>query len=103
VITLTPVESSNVFALGYDPATKRLQVQFRSSRDARMPGQTYEYRNVPPETNEALMNSESKGAFVNQRIKGHFDGVRIEAAPAVAQARAVGDRVWRGDEADESP
>ena len=70
-ITLTP-QSSQVIGYGYDAATKRLAVKFKSN-GARM---TYEYTGVEPEFVADLDAAESKGAFVTKhlsRAKAPFD------------------------------
>lgn len=55
---LIPVQSTNLAAVGYDPTTQTLRVQFVS-------GKTGDYQGVPPDTFAALMAAQSKGrAFV---------------------------------------
>lgn len=49
---MKPVSSSNIRAIGYDPASKRLSVQFNGSG-------TYHYDDVPPEAHEHLMSEET--------------------------------------------
>lgn len=68
---LTKVNSSNLNAIGYDPTTKKLRVEFRNSKDARMPGRVYEYANVSLDKHTALMGAESIGAHFSKHIKGH--------------------------------
>jgi hypothetical protein len=62
-IELTPVSSSNVAAIGFDPETKQLHVRYKS-------GGTYVYHDVPAEKHEALMKAESKGKHLAEHIKG---------------------------------
>ncbi len=64
-ITMDPVESSQIAAIGYDPATKTLAVQFKHGA-----GAIYHYPNFEPETFEALRAAESPGKFFGQHIKG---------------------------------
>jgi len=52
---LVPVNSSDVYAWGYDPATFELQIQFTN-------GRLYSYSNVTEEEFTALTMSPSKGA-----------------------------------------
>ena len=52
---LIPVNSSDIAAWGYDPATFELQIQFTN-------GRIYSYLNVTAEEFEALTLSPSKGA-----------------------------------------
>lgn len=60
---LSPVQSSNVKAIGYDPITSQLRVEFNN-------GGVYNYEDVPAETYRGLMASHSKGAFLAANIKG---------------------------------
>lgn len=63
-IALVSVESNQVGAIGYDPATKTLAVQFK--RGARA---IYHYANVEAETFEAFRGAESIGAYFGQHLK----------------------------------
>lgn len=64
-MTLTPVVSSNVAAVGHDPATSTLHVRFKS-------GKTYAYHGVPAEKHQALLSAASIGVHLNKFIKpGH--------------------------------
>lgn len=58
-----PVQSSNVVAVGYDDGTNSLHVQFKGNT-------VYIYTGVPPEKFNALLQSDSKGKFINSNIKG---------------------------------
>lgn len=68
---LTPVESSNIAAVGYQPKKKVLTVQFLN-------GAEYTYEGVPPAINKALMAAESKGKYLNAAIKGTYDYKQIK-------------------------
>lgn len=63
-IPLTPVESSQVKAIGYDAATKTLAVTF-----TRGPGTEYQYMNVEPALHAAFIGADSIGTFFGQHIK----------------------------------
>lgn len=63
-IALQPVESNQVGAIGYDPDTKTLAVQFK--RGARA---IYHYPGVEPETFEAFKGAESIGTYFGQHLK----------------------------------
>jgi hypothetical protein len=76
-IVLTPVNSSNVAAVGYDPATARLYVVFRG-------GTLYAYEGVPPAVHAGLMAAPSKGRYLNDEIKGAYDYRRLDLEPATA-------------------
>jgi hypothetical protein len=69
-IKLTPVESSNVRAVGYDPATKQLAVAFHSNP------KPYRYVKVPKVKHTRLMKAKSKGKFINKFIKPAHDFIR---------------------------
>lgn len=75
MIQLEPVEgSSNVYATGHDPATNTMRVQFRASKDKRMPGRIYEYHGIPPKEHEELRNAASVGSHFAQHIKPRYAG-----------------------------
>ena len=73
-MTLQPVESSNIAAVGHDPETNTLRVQFRS-------GQVYDYQDVPAEVHAALINASSIGSHLHNHIKGKHSFVKLEALP----------------------
>jgi hypothetical protein len=60
------VSSSNIVSVGYDEEQRILAIVYRG-------GRVYHYLEVPPERVLSLLRAESKGRFVNQEIKGHFD------------------------------
>lgn len=62
MIELSPVNSSNVKAVGY----------FGTSLYVRYSNATYEYENVPQKIYLDLMNAESKGRFLCENVKGKF-------------------------------
>jgi len=65
-IEWTDVDSSNVAAIGYDEEDNSLFVRFNS-------GQEYVYYNVPVETVAAFNDADSKGKYLNERIKGAYE------------------------------
>lgn len=67
-LTLTP-ESGQIHGYGYDPASKRLHVAFKSNHERK----TYEYRDVSQETADALVAAESKGRYVDKVVKANHD------------------------------
>lgn len=67
-IPLTPVESSQIHAIGHDAPTRTLAVQFNKGND-RAPGPVYHYANVTPEKHAALLASESKAKHFAEHIK----------------------------------
>lgn len=60
------VDSSSVEAIGYDPGRRELHVRFRDS------GETYVYYGVEERIFEAFRAAESKGRFLNTRIKRRY-------------------------------
>ena len=68
---MTPVESTNLSAVGYEEATKRMQVRFNS-------GGLYAYNNVPKKAYSELMKADSQGSYFNTFIKGMYGDTKIE-------------------------
>lgn len=69
-------DSSNVQAVGYEPAARHLVVSFRG-------GSSYRYDEVPPDVFACLVSAKSVGEYLNQRIKGRdtYPHQRLDAAP----------------------
>jgi hypothetical protein len=74
------VQSSNIDSIAYDPDTYCLQALFKN--DA-----LYEYMGVQPEVAHELRTATSVGQYLNTRIKGHYQYVKLSAEEAM-QARA---------------
>ena len=64
------VASSNIAAIGYDPATETLEVEFLS-------GSVYQYYNVQENMYDQLMREGSKGRFLNTYIKNAYPYSRV--------------------------
>jgi len=62
--------SSVVSAFFYDSLSSTLRVIFTS-------GLIYDYINVPLTIYEAMKTSTSKGRYLNQHIKGHYEFRKI--------------------------
>lgn len=60
-----PVVSSNIAAVGYDPNTMTLEVEFTS-------GSVYQYFDIPEAVFQELMSAASIGTFLNRHIKGSY-------------------------------
>ena len=69
-MTLEPVSSSNLEAIGYDSPSETLAVRFKS-------GRTYQYFDVPERIHAKLMAAESKGRYLNREIKGMYRYARV--------------------------
>lgn len=64
-IIRTPVSSSNLVAVGYDPDTETLEVEFKT-------GTIYRYSGVEKSVWLDLMKAPSIGSFFSLRIRGQF-------------------------------
>ncbi len=75
---MKPVKSSTIKAIGYDPDTLALDVEFIN-------GGLYRYENVSPEAYAALENAESIGSHLQKQIKGKYAFKKLDpsAAPEV--------------------
>jgi hypothetical protein len=62
---LIKVKSSNVEAYGYDRTTSSLYIRY-------IGGKTYRYLDVPPLVYRGLQLAESKGGYLQTRVKGYF-------------------------------
>ena len=60
------VLSSSIAAVGYDAELHELHVRF-------VGGATYAYLDVPGDVFRSLLQSASKGAFVNRELKPGYD------------------------------
>lgn len=60
----TPVKSSNIRAIGHDPESKTLEVEFSN-------GGVYHYHGVDSDQYNELLKAESVGRHLNTHIKGH--------------------------------
>ena len=72
---MTPVASSNIHAIGYEPDARRLKVQFKRGGE---PGDIYHYDDVPPEAHAAFMAADSHGKHFAANIKGKFKHTKAE-------------------------
>lgn len=68
-MTRTPVESSNIAEIGYDPETRVLEILFRN-------GRIYTYNGVPRDEYQALMSADSIGSHFQTHIRPNYTGVR---------------------------
>lgn len=68
----TRLESSSIAEISYRPDTGLLEVRYRRT------GRTYDYFDVPQDVYLALMDADSKGAFLNQVIKPNYEYARVD-------------------------
>lgn len=69
-MTRVPVTSSNIVSIGYDEASKTLEVEFKD-------GVVYQYLDVEADKHANLMNADSHGKFLNAQIKGQYRYQRL--------------------------
>lgn len=81
-IAMTPVESSQIAAIGYDADSKTLAVQFPGRGPN--PGDVYHYFGVEPQVFTDLLESESKGKFFGANIKGKYIYEKQPGADGIA-------------------
>lgn len=67
---LTPVSSSNVSAVGYDGAERRLFVRFTN-------GSFYRYDGVDETTYHSFLTAPSKGKFVWRYLRDQYPNSRV--------------------------
>jgi hypothetical protein len=65
------VISSNVHSIGHNKDTKILTVKFIDG------GRLYEYYNVSEETYNNFLNAESKGKFLDYKIKPYYSYKKV--------------------------
>lgn len=70
-MNMTPVSSSMLSEVGYDPATQILQCRFNAG------GKLYRYAGVDQATYTAMRASDSVGKFFLANIKPNFPGELI--------------------------
>ena len=77
----TRVKSSGVRSIGYDAASRALEVEFAR-------GRVYRYRDVPPEVFDELERAESKGIYVNLVIKPTYEFEELSGEKSGESGRA---------------
>jgi len=66
----TPVSSSNLRSIGYDPETATLEVEFNT-------GSVHQYHGVPQEVFDSLMQAGSHGVYFNANIKNSYGTTKL--------------------------
>ena len=87
--TLKPVKSSSINAIGYDAATRTMEIQFVS-------GDIYRYAGVPGKAHRDLRNAESIGTHFGKFIRPTFAGLLVKrggALPGVVDREAAPGRL----------
>jgi hypothetical protein len=67
----TKVRSSSIAAVGYDAASRALEVEFHN-------GRIYRYHEVPASVHEQLLAAPSKGQFYNLHVRNLFAYERLD-------------------------
>jgi hypothetical protein len=65
-----PVNSSNIYSVGYDKTYKILEIEFHS-------GGIYQYSNISYDIYNQLMNASSKGQFFHRFIRDKYPTKKI--------------------------
>jgi hypothetical protein len=71
------IESSVIAAVGYDPASMTLEVEFRGKAGEETGGVVYRYSNVPYIVVEELMTAGSPGKYFGRHVRNRFRGRRV--------------------------
>ena len=66
-----PIVSESIASIGYDDDAEMLEVEF-------VTGAVYRYSGVPQDVYEDFRQAPSKGAFLNQHIKGAYAWEQVE-------------------------
>jgi hypothetical protein len=66
----TPVSSSSIVSIGYDPGTLTLEVEFTG-------GSVYQYFGVPETVYQEFIRASSKGQFLHANIKDNYRYTRM--------------------------
>jgi hypothetical protein len=66
----TPVSSTSLRSIGYDPDSSFLDVEFHS-------GAVYRYLGVPEREYEALLRDDSHGGYFNANIRDRYPFIRL--------------------------
>jgi hypothetical protein len=92
------VQSNLIFSVGYDPATKTLEVEFlRKLKDNSR--SIYRYHDVPPGKWEAMQAATSRGSYFLVHIKPNFKSTRVEEPRAEEEKTASEGGAPSGGEA----
>ncbi|WP_433625853.1 KTSC domain-containing protein [Halomicrococcus sp. NG-SE-24] len=68
--TRTPVASSNLASVGYEPEEEVLEIAFRS-------GGVYRYFDVPDDVYRDLLSARSHGSYFHENVRDQYEYRRI--------------------------
>ncbi len=74
--TMQPVNSSHIHAVGHNPETRTLHIQFKD-KDGN-PTHTYEYGGVTTQQHQDLMLADSQGKHFQKHIRPKHEGRKLE-------------------------
>jgi hypothetical protein len=86
-----PVASAALAAVGYDPTTGDLEIEFRT-------GRIYRYSDVPSAMHEWLLRTRNKGVFVSHHLSGRYGEQAVSDSrtpPEVPLERALRESLAR--------
>ncbi|MGO9622268.1 MAG: KTSC domain-containing protein [Desulfobaccales bacterium] len=66
----TPVRSSNIRSIGYDPDDRILEVEFHSEG-------VYQYSGVSEPVHQEFMRAPSKGSYFHDHIRDRYPARRV--------------------------
>lgn len=69
---LEKVNSSDIAAIGYDPESQTLAIEFHATG-------RYHYFSVPPQIHAELMQTPTHGKYFHQHIKGRYAWEKVSA------------------------
>jgi hypothetical protein len=65
-----PIESTNLWSVGYDPDAHVLEIEFRG-------GNVYQYRDVPEAVYQGLVEASSAGGFFYAHIRNEYPAEKV--------------------------
>jgi len=68
---ITVIGSSSIKSVGYDAASKMLEIEFSQ-------GTVYQYPDVPQEVYNDFAAAESAGSFFHANIKSQYVGTKVQ-------------------------
>ncbi len=81
-MNMRKVNSSTITAVGYDPETETLGVEFRGSG-------VYRYQGVPAPVYHGFFCNESAGKYFHQVVRGRFPTIKMATGSSGALAVAA--------------
>lgn len=66
----SPVKSSNIKSVGYDPKTKLLEVEFHT-------GAVHQYEDVSPQKHARMLKAKSIGGYFQVNIRNFHNSTQV--------------------------